>query len=126
MEITNRKVLEKKMEKVAIDSNMEFEFVEVIPSKSRQEEMDNMDYERDRTEEERPSYIITMRNRKKRPVMHEDGLLAQIKEADIEEEEQQRFTVVLENGTFVGLPEEIQKQLDASGIDKKQIAEHPQ
>lgn len=112
LEITNRKDLAKNIEKAAIDSNMEFEIVEVVPRNKRNEEIDNIDYDRDRTEEDRPSYIISMRNRKRRPAQQEDGMLAQIKEADIEEEEQRRFTVVLEGGEFVGLPEEIKKQLE--------------
>jgi hypothetical protein len=32
----------------------------------------------------------------------------------------------MEDGTFKGLPEEIMKQLESSGIDKKQIQDHPE
>lgn len=81
LEITNRKDLTKKMiEKAAFDNNMEFEIVEIVSPNKRKDEIDNIDYDRDRTEEDRPSYIITMRNRKKRLIQQNDGMLAQIKE----------------------------------------------
>jgi hypothetical protein len=64
LEINRRKIVTKQIQKPAAsleNSIFDFEFEVVSPEERKEGESD---FNRDRTEEERPSYIIKMRNRK--------------------------------------------------------------
>ena len=92
-----------------------------LPEEEKAEEYEP-DFNRDRAEEEgRESYIITVFGKKQRKLNYLDKAL------DHEGEDvPKKYTVVVENGEFKGLPSQIQDQLDKSGISKKQIQDHPE
>ena len=84
------------------------------------DEEDIPEYNKDREgEEERPSYVITVYNKKKKREESGNGLIEDIEVTENRQdtEEERKFTIVVEGGKFVGLPPEIAKQLESSGID---------
>ena len=132
LEISKEKL--KKIEKEAAKQNIIFELTAVIKAPKRaslsvmeDDEDHQPEYGRDRTEdEERPSYVITIKKRKFRPIVQEvDETPADL---ELEEEPERKYTVMLDEktGEFTGLPEELKDQIENSGFNKKQITEHPE
>lgn len=70
---------------------MVFEITEVILGHKHEEDGggNELDFNRDRDEEEeRPSYVITVKNKKKREIVKDQGMLGAIAENEEAEEEE--------------------------------------
>lgn len=66
------------------------------------------EYGRDRTEdEERPSYVITIKKRKFRPIVEEPN--ESPADLELEDEPDKKYTVMVDEktGEFTGLPDEL-------------------
>ena len=105
----------KKIEKEAAKQNIVFELTEVIKAPRRASvsvmedtEDHQPEYGRDRTEdEERPSYVITIKKRKFRPIVEDAN--EQVVDLELEDEPDKKYTVMVDENTgeFTGLPEEL-------------------
>ena len=97
-----------------------------MTQKDETEEGDQPEYNKDRyDEEERPSYVITIKKRKFRPIVEETSDSPQL---ELEDEPERKYTVMVDEktGEFQGLPEDLKEQIDNSGFNKNQIAQHPE
>ena len=124
LEISKVKI--RNIQKANGEDPMQFELTEVIKA-NRANDNDYPEYNKDREEDEqRESYVITVKNKKKREIVLDAHLNTVIEGAAEDEEEERKYTVLVDKTGFKGLPEELQKQLETSGFDTKQIQEHPE
>lgn len=86
---------------------MQFELTEVIKA-NRANDNDYPEYNKDREEDEqRESYVITVKNKKKREIVLDAHLNTVIEGAAEDEEEERKYTVMVDKTGFKGLPEEL-------------------
>lgn len=111
LEVSKDKIRNIQNRRLSGGDPIQFELTEVIKAGGHKGgDNDLPEYGRDRDEdEERESYIITVKNKKKREIvtMLEDDLHTIIEGDEVDEEEIRKYIVMVDKRGFQGLPEEL-------------------